>query len=165
MILAIDVHYRENEAKAVGVLFNWEDIQPLNIIVEYLLNINEYKPGEFYKRELPCLLKIIEKVNINEIEVIIIDGYIYTDSQGSFGLGGKLWEVLNKQIPIIGVAKLPFFSNKETVSEIFRGESKKPLYISTIDYPIDKAVENLKKMSGEYRLPTILKQMDTITKE
>ena len=26
MILAIDVHYRENYAKAVGVLFEWEDI-------------------------------------------------------------------------------------------------------------------------------------------
>lgn len=113
MILAIDVHYRENEAKAVGVLFNWEDIQPLSTIVQYLSNIDDYKPGEFYKRELPCLLKIIEKVNLNELEAIIIDGHIYTDCQGNFGLGGKLWEVLNNQIPIIGVAKSPFLATKK----------------------------------------------------
>jgi deoxyribonuclease V len=165
MILAIDVHYREIEAKVVGVLFNWEDIQPLNIIIEYMKNINDYRPGEFYIRELPCLLKIIEKIDLNELEAIIIDGHIYTDSQGSFGLGGKLWEVLNKQIPIIGVAKSPFFNNKETVSEVYRGESKKPLYVSAIDYNKEKAVENIKNMNGEFRLPTILKQMDTITKE
>jgi len=37
--------------------------------------------------ELPCLLKVLENVTIQELEVIIIDGHIYTDNQGGFGLG------------------------------------------------------------------------------
>jgi deoxyribonuclease V len=165
MVLSLDVHYRNDKAKIVGVLFEWDDISTKKIIIECIDKVEEYVSGEFYKRELPCLLKIIEKVDLLELEVIIIDGYIFIDNNFKYGLGGILWEKLDRKIPIIGVAKTSFFSNKETVKELIRGNSKKPLYISTIDYPIDKAMENLKKMSGEYRLPTILKQMDTITKE
>ena len=164
MILALDVHYREHEAKAVGVLFNWDDEQPNQIIIEIIKAVDDYVPGEFYKRELPCLLKVIENVIIQELEVIIIDGHIYTDNQGEFGLGGKLWECLNKQIPVIGVAKSPFYSNKETVQEVFRGASDKPLFISAIDYNLDVAAANVKKMKGKYRIPTLLRTLDGITK-
>lgn len=164
MILALAVHYREHVAKVVAVLFNWEDEQPNKIIIEIIKVVDNYLPGEFYKRELPCLLKVIENVTIQELEAIIIDGHIYTDSQGGFGLGGKLWESLNKQIPVIGVAKSPFYSNKETVREVFRGESEKPLFISAIDYKLDVAVANVKKMKGKYRIPTLLKTLDSITK-
>ena len=31
MILALDVHYREEETKAVGVLFHWKDSVPQGI--------------------------------------------------------------------------------------------------------------------------------------
>lgn len=65
MILALDVHYREHEAKAVGVLFNWDDEQPNQIIIEIIKAVDDYVPGEFYKRELPCLLKVMENVTVN----------------------------------------------------------------------------------------------------
>jgi deoxyribonuclease V len=165
MVLSLDVHYRNDKAKIVGVLFEWDDISSKKIIIECIDKVEEYSPGEFYKRELPCLLKIIEKVDLTKIEAIIIDGYVFVDNNWKYGLGGILWGKLDKKVPIIGVAKTSFFKNKETVKELIRGNSKKPLYVSTIDYPIDKAIDNLKKMSGEFRMPTILKQMDTITKE
>lgn len=57
MILAIDVHYRDTFAKAVGVLFNWDDEHPQKIITTIVDNVDEYIPGEFYKRELPSVLK------------------------------------------------------------------------------------------------------------
>ncbi len=165
MVLAIDVHYKENySAKAVGMLFDWEDIYPKKVITEYIEVINEYVPGEFYKRELPCLLKIIEKINIDELEAIIIDGHIYVDNYGKFGLGGILWETLKKQISIVGIAKTSFFSNKATVKECFRGKSKKPLFVSVIGSDIENTVGKVKLMKGEYRMPTILKELDVITK-
>lgn len=167
MNLAIDVKYNEETkiAKAVGILFNWEDNKPREIIVDYIEDIQDYVSGAFYKRELPCLLKIIEKVDINQLEAIIIDGYIYIDNAFKYGLGGMLWEKLNKQIPIIGVAKTSFFKNKETTKEIFRGKSSKPLYVSAIGYDLDKAIQNITSMKGEYRMPTILKEVDRISKE
>jgi deoxyribonuclease V len=165
MVLALDVHYKPgNTAKSVGFLFNWDDLQPQQTIIEYSSDIEDYVPGEFYKRELPCLLKVIEKVDLSELEAIIIDGYIYVDNNGKYGLGGVLWETLNRQIPIIGIGKTSFFSNKETVVEIFRGESKNPLFVSVIGCNLQITAEKIKSMQGNYRNPSILQQLDGITK-
>jgi deoxyribonuclease V len=164
MLLALDVHYREIGSKAVGVLFDWGSEQPQEIITSYIDSVAEYTPGEFYKRELPCLLKIIDKIDLNQLEAIIIDGYVYIDNEKKYGLGGILWETLNKQIPIIGVAKTSFFRNKETVIEVTRGESIKPLFVSAIGFDLELAALKIKKMHGSYRIPSILKQLDTETK-
>lgn len=164
MILAIDVHYRENESKAVGVMFNWESKQPQEIITSYFDTVEEYIPGEFYKRELPCLLKIIDKIDLNQLEAVIIDGYVYIDNEKNLGLGGMLWEALNKKIPIIGVAKTSFFQNKETVIEVIRGESIKPIFVSAVGFDLNLAALKIKQMHGSFRIPDILKQLDTETK-
>ena len=165
MILAIDVYYKEKDAKVVAVLFNCEDETPQSIVVDEITGIEDYVSGEFYKRELPCIQNILQKINLNDIEVVIIDGHIYVDDEGTFGLGGYTWESLDKKIPVIGVAKTSFFKNKNTVREVCRGESKKPLYVSSIGIDLDIASSLIKKMKGEYRIPTVLKELDRITKE
>jgi deoxyribonuclease V len=165
MILAIDVYYKENEAKVVAVLFNWEDETPQSIVIDHITGIEDYVSGEFYKRELPCIESILQKVNLNDIEAVIIDGHIYVDDDGTFGLGGYTWESLDKKISVIGVAKTSFFRNRNTVKEVFRGESKKPLYVSSIGIDLDIATNLIKNMKGNYRIPTILKELDRITKE
>jgi deoxyribonuclease V len=165
MILAIDVYYKENEAKVVAVLFNCEDETPQSIIIDQITGIEDYVSGEFYKRELPCIESILQKVNLNDIEALIIDGHIYVDDDGTFGLGGYTWESLDKKIPVIGVAKNSFFRNKNTVKEVFRGESKKPLYVSSIGIDLEIATNLIKQMKGNYRIPTVLKELDRITKE
>ncbi|MFW0716795.1 endonuclease V [Pedobacter sp. N23S346] len=166
MILALDVHYKDDgSAKSVGILFNWNDIQPKEVLIEYIKETAEYIPGEFYKRELPCLLKIVEKVCIHELEAIVIDGYVYIDNDKRFGLGGYLWETLNEQIPIIGVAKNFYQGNIETVKQIYRGKSKKPLYISSVGLELGMASDFILQMPGVFRIPHLLKQLDTITKE
>lgn len=165
MILALDVHYKENNsAKSVGVLFDWDDDKPQQTLIEYVQDIDEYVPGEFYKRELPCLMKIIETIDLKTLEAIIVDGYIYVDNSGKFGLGGILWQTLNQQIPVIGLAKTSFHGNKETVKEILRGESKNPLFVSSIDFDLNTASERIKNMKGDYRIPNLLKELDVITK-
>ena len=101
MILAIDVKYNEEEptAKAVGVLFNWMGEMPERTIVKEVQNIHKYIPGQFYKRELPCILEILKDVDLNDIEAIIVDGHVYIDNEKSYGLGGlkiQLYIVLTK---------------------------------------------------------------------
>jgi len=165
MILALDVHYKAAGAKAVGVLFNWEDDFPEEVIIEYINEVAVYVPGEFYKRELPCLLKIIEQISLDNIDAIIIDGYVYIDNDMNFGLGGRLWEALEKCVPVIGVAKTSFFRNKDTVRELKRGISNSPLYISSIGMELDASVSFIRKMKGDYRMPDILTFLDKKTKE
>ncbi len=48
MILALDVHYRESEAKAVGILFHWQDTEPRKVFVEDIQEVEDYIPGEFW---------------------------------------------------------------------------------------------------------------------
>lgn len=164
MLLAIDVHYKEYLARTIGVLFDWEDENPQDILIEAIDEVEEYIPGEFYKRELPCLLKIVEKVNLSDLEAIIVDGHVYIENE-KYGLGGKLYEQLNGQIPVIGIAKSSFYTNKEMTIEIYRGKSKKPLYISSIGIDLNEVVEKIINMTGEYRIPTVLKTLDMLTKK
>ncbi len=166
MIIAVDVHYKENYAKSVLVLFDcWEASSPIEIIEVNLNEVTEYIPGEFYKRELPCILDALQKVNLDTIELIIVDGYVYVDNDCKYGLGGYLYEALGKKIPIVGVAKTRFQSNQETVIEVYRGESKNPLFVSAIGVDIHSVAKKVGGMFGEFRLPYLLKLMDQKTKE
>jgi len=69
-ILAIDVYYSNNTAKAVGVLFNQFNEDDRQFYVEYISDIVEYIPGEFYKRELPCILKILKRIDLQRVSII-----------------------------------------------------------------------------------------------
>ena len=132
MILAIDVHYKEPYAKAVGVLFNWQDEHPQTVITAIINGVEEYQSGQFFKRELPCILELIKQVDITSIEAIIIDGHVYVDNQKKYGLGAHLWSVLNGVVPIIGVAKKSLIRTNEVCHPVCRGESKQALYVSVI---------------------------------
>lgn len=165
MKIAIDVHYRETEAKVVGVLFkDWQDPTPFEIKTLFTKEFGEYVPGSFYKRELPCILALLETIGQPELDIIIIDGYVYLDDAGKHGLGGYLFEALNQKSPVIGVAKTSFHQNKKHVVEVFRGTSQKPLYISSIGIEVEQAGKRIQTMYGAYRIPDLLRIMDQETK-
>ncbi len=142
MILAFDTYYFESNAKTVCIQFeNWTNSKIINILIEELSEIEEYKSGEFYRRELPCILSLIKKIDLTKCEAIIIDGYVVLDDNKNNGLGGYLYEKLDCKIPIIGVAKNDYPKIEKLKKEILRGESKKPLYITSKGIDLEKASE------------------------
>lgn len=166
MILAFDTHYFNNKAKTACICFEkWPDPVPGNLFTEIIEGIPCYESGAFYKRELPCILSLISKIPEKNIECIVVDGFVYLDDHGKHGLGGYLFEALNKEVPVIGVAKSPFRNNRKYVRNILRGKSKKPLYISAIGMNLDEACSRISSMNGAYRIPTLLKILDRTTKE
>lgn len=165
MLLAIDVHYKTTYAKAVGVLFDWGDESPQRIITDIVNDVAAYEPGQFYKRELPCILQLLKQVNLNTLEAIIVDGHVFVDNNKTFGLGGHLWRALDEKTPIIGVAKRAFHNTEQVSTPVYRGESNNPLYISSIGIPEEAVLEKIKLLHGDYRIPTILKILDQYTKE
>lgn len=166
MKLIIDVSYENNTAKVVGGFFeNWNDEKLIKISTKKVNNVTEYISGEFYKRELPCILEFLNDYSLKEIELIIIDGFVFLNDDDKKGLGAYLFESLDKSIPIIGVAKTSFHNNNKNVIDIFRGNSKKPLYITSIGIELLKASDLIKNMLGNNRMPNIIKQIDTETKE
>jgi deoxyribonuclease V len=166
MILAFDTYYFEDKAKTVCISFeNWSDPVPSGIEVEVMEGISEYEPGSFYKREMPCILSLLKRYNLKDVDLIIVDSYVLLDDAGKLGLGGHLYEHLDRAIPIIGVAKSRFNSNILNVKELLRGDSIKPLYISAIDIDLEEAYNLVQSMHGSYRMPTLLQILDAKTRE
>ena len=126
VIFAFDVYYLEYGCAAAAVMFSsYSDAEPIAEYTEFIHGAVEYIPGEFYKRELPCilsLLKLLEEVP----EEIIVDGYVMLRDQP--GLGQHLFEHLDEKIPVIGVAKSKRFyilsqdQNKKKI-KIYGGSS------------------------------------------
>ena len=104
-------------------------------------------------------------IPLDRLEAIIVDGFVVLDDNGKLGLGAHLYKDLDARYPIIGVAKSNFAQIEKNKRAVFRGESLKPLYITTMGTDIDKAAKDVKSMSGKYRFPDLLKLLDTLTKE
>jgi len=161
MILAVDVQYSENHATVAGVVFeDWQDATPEMELASTVEGIADYQPGQFYKRELPCILKLIEE-NELELECIVVDGFVYLDDSGKAGLGKHLFDALNGKVPVIGVAK-KLFKGIGSQHEVYRGTSNKPLYVTAAGINVNQAKEYIRSMHGKYRLPTLLKRVDQV---
>ncbi len=166
MIAAIDAHYRDTFARFVCITFeDWSDENPLATHVVELPNVGEYVPGEFYKRELPGMLEVLKKVRLEDLSCIIVDGYVFLDDQERPGLGYRLYEQLGCRIPVVGVAKTRFFENNKVVTEVLRGTSQKPLFITGTGMEAAEAAAKVKAMAGEFRIPHLLKLLDMETKK
>lgn len=166
MIIAIDVYYIANRAKTVGITFErWTDSKNdiIALVSDYQNDVAPYQSGQFYQRELPCIISLLTKIDLSKITMIVIDGYVHLD-HGKFGLGGHLYNALNQTIPIIGVAKKPFLGNREYLIEVIRGKSVHPLYVTAIGIALEDAAESIKSMAGKYRMPDLLSYLDQQTK-
>lgn len=166
MILAFDTYYFDQKAKTICLEFaEWNEDKNFKVHSEIIDNVEEYIPGEFYKRELPCILSLLKQTDLSTIDVIVVDGFVYLNDENKYGLGGYLYDKLNKQIPIIGVAKTNFASIEKNKKALYRGDSKKPLYVTSIGIDLDEAYKKVESMAGEFRFPTLLKELDRLTKE
>jgi deoxyribonuclease V len=162
MIAAFDVHYLEaGGASAAAVLFSsYGDAEPAAEYRRWIPSVAEYVPGSFYQRELPCLLALLD--NIREpIHEILVDGFVNMGRRR--GLGYHLFNALNGRTPVIGVAKSRFKGSSGV--EVFRGGSQQPLYVTSAGIDLQIASEKIKRMHGNYRIPTLLKRVDILARE
>jgi hypothetical protein len=66
---------------------------------------------------------------------------------------------------VIGIAKNPYHTTIPNCKEVTRGSSVKPLYVTcTEDFFTEHYAEEIKLMYGEYRIPEIIKSIDTKTR-
>ncbi len=163
MIAIVDVYYESEFTRTAVVLIQyWEDECPVREYVhEQAGEQAEYIPGRFYERELPCILSTLEQVE-EDVGTIVIDGYVFLDSDGRKGLGAILHEAINESIPVIGVAKKHFFGSNAI--EILRGNSRNPLYVTSVGCNLNTAAKHIRSMQGEHRIPTILKLADQLSR-
>jgi len=158
MIVTLDVSYDPPFAYSAAVVFNdWSSSEPVAIQKARTKIESSYIPGEFYLRELPAVKAVLQKV-AGDVSVIIIDGYVRF-AEDRPALGWYLFHDLGSQVPVVGVAKSQFRSARSGVA-VKRGDSQKPLYVTSIVLPEEEAALKIKIMHGKYRIPTMIRLAD-----
>lgn len=164
LILAVDCHYDDpyDIAGVAGVVFDqWNAKAPLKKYSYVHKGLEPYESGQFYRRELPCLLPLIQQVLEDySLNTIVVDGYIDLGKERP-GLGRYLYKTLDN-ITVVGVAKNAFAG--ATAESIYRGKSKQALWVSNTSSTIDYCA-CIANMHGEYRFPTLLKLVDKLARQ
>ncbi len=163
MFLCLDVDYQEDKAHVACLVFNdWTDEKEISAYTCICENIADYEPGNFFKRELPCLVAAIALVK-EPFSTIVIDGYVWLGSEPKKGLGAHLYDYFESKYTIIGVAKRAFHDSTLHQFEVHRGESKNPLFVSAVGATDGAmAAELVATMHGSFRIPTLLKKVDSV---
>jgi deoxyribonuclease V len=161
MIAAVDVHYRNDGSATAGavVFSSFHNSKGYREYIKDIPKVESYIPGHFYRRELPCLIEVLRIIE-EEIDTVIIDGYV--DLGESPGLGRHLWRTLDCKKKVIGVAKKYFRGSDAT--KVYRGNSRQPLYVTSVGIEQTVAADLIINMCGKYRLPTLLKQADSLSR-
>ena len=161
MIACLDVHYKEDGAVPAAVLApDWRSDRVLYEATVAIAEVEPYVPGQFFKRELPCLRAALDQLPAAP-SMIVIDGYVWLGPNQEPGLGAHLFEALNRSVPVVGVAKNRFRDGDGAV-EVLRGGSRRPLYVSAAGIDQQEAARHVESMHGLHRLPTLLKRVDQL---
>jgi len=161
MFAATDVHYPPSGgARAALVVAG--DAAFSSITCEktvFVEAVAAYQPGSFYERELPPLRAVLAEVD--DIGLLVIDGYVDLDPAGRPGLGAHVHEDFG--IPVIGVAKTRFASATHAVP-VLRGTAARPLYVTAAGLPVAEAADLVRTMAGKFRLPDALRRVDALAR-
>jgi deoxyribonuclease V len=163
LLACVDVHYQEHEARGALLLFaDWAAAVSTEQRLVHLPAVAEYQPGHFYERELPVLLALLSQVD-QPLATVLIDGYVWLGSSAEKGLGAHLYEALGRSVPVVGVAKTAFKGSGFAVP-VLRGGATRPLYVTAVGMEPAVAAERVRTMHGPYRVPTLLKDVDRLSR-
>jgi deoxyribonuclease V len=161
---ALDVHYDEARQRAwvAAVVFcSWADAAPAFTRAREHRGLEPYASGQFFRRELPCLLPLVDALRREAaLQVIVIDGHVDLRA-GRPGLGRHLFDELGGEVEIVGVAKSPFAGSLSV--PVYRGASRRPLWISATG-STTSAVRHVLEMHGDDRLPILLRLADHLAR-
>lgn len=160
LILIVDVDYRADGAKVSGVVTDSFTSNKCAVFSTMVTDVAEYEPGAFYKREMPCIVSLLYATQHLRFKYLVIDGYVTLGEDQHFGLGGHLYQHLFGIMPVIGVAKT-YFHGTPASQEVYRPGSSKALYVTAMGMDLDEAKKAVGQMHGKFRIPTLLKLVDS----
>lgn len=161
LVAGLDVDYRDTVAVAAGVWFRgWSASETEAEVVTTIQEVAPYQPGEFYRRELPCLLAVLARGPA--AGVVVVDGYVWLAPERA-GLGAHLYAALGERTVVIGVAKSRFAGATDAVP-VYRGSSRSPLYVTAAGVSAAEAAGWVASMNGPYRVPSLLKRADQLAR-
>jgi deoxyribonuclease V len=94
---------------------------------------------------------------------IVVDGYVDLDAHGAPGLGAHLYDALEGRVPVIGIAKTAY-KGADFAAAVVRGESTRPVYVTSRGVPLPEAAERVRGMHGPHRIPTLVTRVDHLAR-
>ncbi len=162
MFAAVDTHYSADTSRTGVVIFRaWDDAAAQAEHVDDRQGIAPYEPGAFFKRELPCILSAIKPFR-GQLELIVVDGYVWLSAEGRPGMGAMLHDALSGSVAVVGVAKKRFAGSAGV--EVFRGGSRRPLIVTAVGLDAQTAAAHVASMHGAHRIPALLKRVDALAR-
>jgi deoxyribonuclease V len=154
----VDVHYLSaGGARAAAVVA--ADAAFSRVLAEHTVAVAEvaaYRPGQFYRRELPPPRAVLAA--IDGLGLLVIDGYADQDPAGRPGLGVYAHRVF--AVPVTGVAK-PAFRTATHAVPVLRGTSA--VCHCRWDAPGRRRAVGA-RMTGRFRLPDALRRADQLAR-
>jgi deoxyribonuclease V len=157
----VDVHYLGDDgARAALVVADDPRLSLIRREAAVLCpGAESYRPGEFYRRELPPIRAVCAGVGL--ISVLFVDGYVDLDPQGRAGLGAYVHAEFG--IPVVGVAKNPFRTATHAVP-VTRGQSSRALYVTAAGFASAEAASMVRDMAGPFRIPDAMRRVDSLAR-
>ena len=158
---AVDVHYL-GVAGARAALISAEDATFSTLMdcrTALVPDPGPYHSGELYLRELPPLRAVL--CDQAGLALIVVDGYVDLDPHGRPGLGAYVHAEFG--VPVIGVAKTRF-ATATHAAQVRRGQSERPLYVTSAGLPIADAATLVSDMAGPFRIPNALRSADRLAR-
>jgi deoxyribonuclease V len=161
VFVAADVHYlAAGGARAAAVVS--ADAAFSRMVadrVEMVPDVQPYRPGRFYERELLPLRAVLD--GVNQMALLVVDGYADLDPDGRPGLGAHACAEF--AVPVIGVAKSAFRAATHAIP-VLRGTSARPLYVTAAGMLRTDAADIVRRMAGRHRMPDALRRADILAR-
>jgi deoxyribonuclease V len=162
-IAIVDVQYSDARATAAGLIIShWSATSAIEERFVSVADVAAYVPGEFYKRELPCIAGCLDSF-ASDYAHVVIDGYVHLGMDQRPGLGMHLWRHLKERCSVVGVAKNEF-KGTPVEARLLRGSSAKPLFISAVGMSLPVAKACIAAMAGDHRIPWAIKRADSLAR-
>lgn len=161
VFVAADVHYLSSGgARAAAVVS--ADAGFSRVVADHVAlvaDVAPYRPGQFYLRELPPLRAVLG--GVTGMALLVVDGFVDLDPDGRPGLGAHAHAEF--AVPVIGVAKSAFRTATHAIP-VLRGDSSRPLYVTSAGIPRSHAAELVRGMAGPHRMPDALRRADKLAR-
>ena len=163
MKLAVKVQWVVDGGVAAAVAFDaWDAPEASKTYTSRIAQADKPARGAPDLRDIAAVQQLLREYALAP-ELIVIDGFVHLDADGTPGLGWHLHQALGGAVAVIGVSKNAIAGGPAQF-EVIREEESPPLTVTCVGIDIGAAKARLRTMHGKRRVPTLLKLVNRIAR-
>lgn len=163
MKLAVKVVWVGDHAVAAAVAFEtWDAPEASKTYLTRIAEVDKPARGAPDLRDIAAVQQLLREHALAP-ELIVIDGFVHLDADGTAGPGLQLHQALGGAVAVVGVSKKAMPGGPAQFA-LIREEESAPLTVTCVGIDIGAAKARLRAMHGRKRLPTLMKLVARLAK-